>query len=157
MQTDVIRHNIVGRAMLGGVGTYCVVHANERNNCQHWRSSKEAMHSGTVILPRLRLFVKIRLQCACACADVFMRPTLLWLHANGCNIVALRFAFHKTKEMLGLVARPVSNYMQQSANIVGVPCKRTQHVGPNNVACCWQTILHPFGWTVHSCSIFKSN
>ena len=23
------------------------------------------------------------------------------------------------------------------ANIVVVPCKRTQRVGPNNVACCW--------------------
>ena len=43
-----------------------------------------------------------------------------------------------------------------NANIVVVPCKRTQHVGPNNVACCWQTILRPFGWTVNS-SIFKSN
>ena len=58
MQTDVIRDNIVSRAMLGVVGTCCVVHVNERNNCQHWRSSKEGMHSGTVILSRLRLFVK---------------------------------------------------------------------------------------------------
>ena len=35
-----------------------------------------------------------------------------------------------------------------SANIVMVPCKRTQHVGPNNVACCWPTMLRPFGWTL---------
>ena len=27
-----------------------------------------------------------------------------------------------------------------SANIVVVPCKRTQHVGPNNVVCCWPTM-----------------
>ena len=42
---------------------------------------------------------------------------------------------------------PVSNYVQQvptSANIVVVPCKGTQHVGPNNVACCWPTMLSPF-------------
>ena len=33
--------------MLEAIGTCCVVHANERNNCQHcWRSSKEATHSG---------------------------------------------------------------------------------------------------------------
>ena len=44
---------------------------------------------------------------------------------------------------------PVSNYMQQmptSDNIVVVSCKRTQHVGPNNVACCWPTMLRPFAW-----------
>ena len=51
MQTDAISHNIVSPTMLGVVGTCCMVHANERNNCQHcWRSSTEAMHSGTVIL-----------------------------------------------------------------------------------------------------------
>ena len=51
MQTDATCHNIVIPTMLGVIGTCCVVHANERNNCQHcWRSSKEAMHSGTVIL-----------------------------------------------------------------------------------------------------------
>ena len=31
----------------------------------------------------------------------------------------------------------------KSANIVVVPCKRTQDVGPNNVAC-WPTMLRPF-------------
>ena len=38
-----------------------------------------------------------------ACADVFTRPTLLRSYANGRIIVALRFAGHRTKEMLGLV------------------------------------------------------
>ena len=37
-----------------------------------------------------------------------------------------------------------------TANIVVIPCKRTQHVGPNNVVCCWPTMLRPFagplGW-----------
>ena len=51
MQTDATSHNIVSPTILGVVGTCCVVYANERNNYQHcWRSSKEAMHSGTVIL-----------------------------------------------------------------------------------------------------------
>ena len=69
-----------------------------------------------------------------ACTDVFTRPTLLGFHANGRNIVALRFASHRTIEMLGLVwpkVWPVSNCTQQvptSANIVVVPCKRTQQV-----------------------------
>ena len=31
-----------------------------------------------------------------------------------------------------------------SANIVVVPCKRTQRVGPNNAACCRPTMLRPF-------------
>ena len=36
--------------MLGVIGICCLVHANEGNNFQHcWRSSKEAMHSGTVL------------------------------------------------------------------------------------------------------------
>ena len=32
-----------------------------------------------------------------------------------------------------------------SANIVVVPCKRTQHVGPSNVACCWPTDVQKMG------------
>ena len=53
--------------------------------------------------------------------------------------------------------------MSTSANIVVVPCIRTQHVRPNyvNVACCWQTMLPPFAWTfmlaslsVHNFSLF---
>ena len=39
--------------MLGVVGTCCVVHASQRNYCQHcWLSSKEAMHSDTVIIKK---------------------------------------------------------------------------------------------------------
>ena len=52
-ETDVTSHNIVSPAMLGVVGTCCVVHANERNNCQHcWRLSKVTMHSGIVIVKK---------------------------------------------------------------------------------------------------------
>ena len=78
------------------------------------------------------LFLKKVLQGACA--DVFTRPTLLWFNANGRSIVALCFAGHRTIEMLGPVGPkvwPVSNCTQQvptSANIVLVPCKRTQQV-----------------------------
>ena len=31
-------------------------------------------------------------------------------------------------------------------NIIVVPCKRTQHVGSNNVACRWPTMLRLFAW-----------
>ena len=55
MQTDATNCNNVSPTIMGVVGTCCMVHANERNNCQHcWRSSKEAMQSGTV----LRLLLK---------------------------------------------------------------------------------------------------
>ena len=106
--------------------------ANERNSCQHcWRSSKEAIHSGTVIL-----------------ADVFTRPTLLWFHA-------LRFAGHRTMEMLGLVAKKSltglklyaksANNYQQSPTLLWYHANGRnilEHVRPNNVACCWPTLLH---------------
>ena len=46
IQTAATGHNNVSPTVLG-VGTCCLVHANERNNC--WRSSKEAIHSSTVI------------------------------------------------------------------------------------------------------------
>ena len=49
----------------------------------------------------LRLFVLEKILQG-AYADVFTRPTLLGFHANGHNIVALRFAGHRTIEMLGL-------------------------------------------------------
>ena len=56
MQTDATSHNIFTPTMLGVVGTCCVVHANERNNCQPcWRFSIEAMHSGTVILKKIAM------------------------------------------------------------------------------------------------------
>ena len=42
MHAEATSHNIVSPTMLGVVGTCCVVHANEHNNCQHcWRLSKE--------------------------------------------------------------------------------------------------------------------
>ena len=59
MQTVATSHNIVSPTILGDVGTCCVVHANEHNNCQ--RSSKEAMHdSGTVILKKIAMRVRRR-------------------------------------------------------------------------------------------------
>ena len=56
MQTNATIHNIVSSTMLGVFGTCCVVHANERNNCQHcWRLSKEAVHFGYVILKKIAM------------------------------------------------------------------------------------------------------
>ena len=51
MQTNATSYNIANPTTLRVVGTFCLVYANECNSCLHcWRSSKEAMHSGTVIL-----------------------------------------------------------------------------------------------------------
>ena len=52
-------------------------------------------------------------------ADVFTRPLLLGFHANRRNIVAL---LYWTKSFTGFKLYPTS------ANIVVVPCKRTQQV-----------------------------
>ena len=53
MQTDATSYNVVSPTILGVFAICCVVHANERKNCQHcWRLSKEAMHSGMVILKK---------------------------------------------------------------------------------------------------------
>ena len=38
--------------------------------------------------------------------------------------------------------------MGLSANIDVAPCKRTQYLGPNNVACSWPTMLCPFAWAL---------
>ena len=43
-----------------------------------------------------------------------------------------------------------------SANIVVVPCKRTQHVGPIKVACWCLTMLRPFAWAFTR-SVSKDN
>ena len=37
-------------------------------------------------------------------------------------------------------------YMPTLLWFQAVPCKRIQHIGPNNVACCWPTSLRPFAW-----------
>ena len=37
-----------------------------------------------------------------------------------------------------------SNKSQQHATTHNMVCKRSQHVGPNNVASCWPTMLRAF-------------
>ena len=60
---------------------------------------------------------------------------------------------------VGLVAQSLTGFKLSatSANIIVVPCKRTQHVGLNNV-CCWPTMLRPFAWDLNkSLTGFKQN
>ena len=71
------------------------------------------------------------------------KPTLTFkAHANGRNKPqqwSVMLA-NNVASVCGLEVWTVSNYTQQvptSANIVLVPCKRTENVGPNNIACCW--------------------
>ena len=63
------------------------------------------------------------------CMLLATRPTLLWLHANGRN-------------MLGPT---LLHAVGHEANIVVVLCKRMQHVGSNTVACCWPRGQHCCG------------
>ena len=87
----------------------------------------------------------------CDCSGVLRGPCKRTQQVTTLLRVCWGFlANNVTSVCMGLKVWPVSNYTQQvptSANIVVVPCKRTQHVGPNNVACCWPTMLHPFEWT----------
>ena len=73
-------------------------------------------------------------------------------HANGRNKpqhCCVLLANNVASVCIGLNVWLVSNYIYAtSANIVVVPCKRTQHVGPNNVACCWPTMLRLFAWAL---------
>ena len=79
------------------------------------------------------------------------------LMQTGATLLRYATAGHRTKEMLGLVAPKacsISNSPQQeptSTNIVVVPCKRMQHVGPNNAVCCWPTMPRPFAWALSEC------
>ena len=69
--------------------------------------------------------------------------------ANNSQHCCVLLANNVASVCMGLKVWPVSNYTQQvptSADIVEVPCKRTQHVGPNNVGCCWPRMLRPFAW-----------
>ena len=70
------------------------------------------------------------------------------MDATSHNIVASCLGFLANKvvsDCMGLNVCPVSNYTQQVPTLLWFHrCKRTQHVGPNNVACCWPTMLRPF-------------
>ena len=93
--TDAPSHNIVSTTMLGVVGICRVVHVNERNNCQQcWRSSKEVMHSGTIILA-----IRVRRR----------------FHEANIVVVSCkrRFAGHRTIEILRLLVRKVTRIMKE--------------------------------------------
>ena len=64
----------------------------------------------------------------CACADVFTTATLLWLHANGRNIAAQRFAGHRTTECAKVW--PVSNYTQQVPTMLWFHANERNMLGP---------------------------
>ena len=135
MQTDATSHNIVSPTMLGVVAIcwhfkYCVVHAKERNNCQHcWQFSKEAMHSDTIILKKK---IAMRMYRRFHDANVVVVPCK---RAQYCCATLRRS--QNNKNVGTCFAKSLSGFKlyTTSANIVAVPCKRTQHVGPNNVAC----------------------
>ena len=142
MQTDAATHNTVSPSMLDVVGTCCVVHANERNNCQHcWWSSKEAMHSDTVILKK---------DCN-AHTKTFSWGIAASQHCCGSmqkGATLLRYASPDTKkiEKLGLVVPKVWWFQIKRNKCQQMPTLLWFRVRPNNVACCWPTMLRPFAW-----------
>ena len=50
-----------------------------------------------------------------------------------------------------------SNKSQQHATTHNMVCKRSQHVGPNNVASCWPTMLRAFSWAFRNLSCLRTN
>ena len=111
---------------------------------QHcWRSFKEAMHSGTVILP----FILCKL--CNALAQTFSRgQRCCGSMQTGATCCATLHRSQKIRNVGTCCAKSSTGFKlyATSANSVVAPCKRTQHVGPNNVACCWPTMLRPFVW-----------
>ena len=88
--------------------------------------------------------------------------TLLWFHANGCNIVAVHFAGHRTIELetLGLVGPkvwPVSNCMQQVPTLLWFHangCNKSQHCWAQQ---CW-VLLANDTWALNGmCTFFFAN
>ena len=81
------------------------------------------------------------------------RSSVLRAHANGRN------KSQRCCVLLGFLANMKFDRFQTIRNkcqhccIVVVPYKRTQHVGPNNVACCWPTNMYlPFAWAYNIAS-----
>ena len=70
-----------------------------------------------------------------ACKRMQQVTTLLCVVGQQCC-----FRLHGPKSLTGF------KLYATSANIVVVPCKRTQHIRPNNVVCCWPIMLRPFAW-----------
>ena len=78
------------------------------------------------------------------------------MDATSHNIVASCLGFlanSVASDCMGLNVCPVSNYTQQVPTLLWFHgCKRTQHVGPNSVACCWPTMLRPYSdWVASVC------
>ena len=69
------------------------------------------------------------------------------VHANDCNNCwwSSEEAMHSGTVILAMHV----HRRFPEANIVVLPCKWTQYVGPNNVACCWSTMLLPFAMNVY--------
>ena len=124
MQTDATSHNIVELNNVGSLWHLLALIA--------WCMQTNATTANIVGGHLKKRCSLVQLSLQYTRTDVFTRATFLWFHVKtGATLVALRSAGNRTIEML------VSNCTQQvptSANIVVDPCKRTQHVGPNNVA-----------------------
>ena len=128
----------------------------------------QILHSTQLDTPCVQFRKKTRYDCLFfekilqgACADVFTRPTLLWSHANERNIVSLRFAGYRTKEMLGLVAQKfdwfqtIHKKCQQVPTLLLFHANRRNMLGPKMLRVVGQQImLRPFAWALKILSHF---
>ena len=120
---------LLSPTMLGVVGICSVVHANEHNTCQRcWRK---------VVILALKAHANGRNKSQHCCL-------LLGFFGQQCCV-----RLHRPKSLTGF------KLYATSANIVVVPCKRTQNVGPNNVVCCWPTMLRPFLSLAFPLSVYR--
>ena len=105
-----------------------------------WRSSKEAMYSGTVVLA-----IRVRRRFHEAISVVPCKQ------AQHCCATLRRSQNNKSAGTCYAKSFTGFKSYATSANDVVVPCKWTQHVEPN-VACCWPTMLRPFEWAFRTCT-----
>ena len=132
-------HNIVSPTMSGFVGICWKVQANECNNCQHgWCLSREATHSGTVILKKDCIArVQTLPRGEHCCGSMQMSATLLCYT----SLVTEQW------KRWDLLRQSLTSFKLYTTSIYHA-CKWAQHVGPKNVACCWPTMLRPFAWAL---------
>ena len=95
--------------------------------------------SSAYLIPFLWVFV----MCIKCEIQVLLRP--MQTDTTSHNIVAWFFGQQCCVRLHGPKSLPGFKLYATSANIVVVPCKQMQHVGPNNVVC-WPAMLYPFAW-----------
>ena len=101
----------------------------------------------------LRLFFFRKKLLQGACADVFTWPILLGFHANGHNLCRSQNNRNVgtcwAKSLTGFKLYATSaNKCQHFCGSLQTDATSHNIVGPNNVGCCWLTMLRRFAWAL---------